>query len=120
LKKDIAPLTGVLNKLLQLRGVQFYWKEPEKIGNLTGPQIGLVAQEVEKVFPEWVSIGPNGHKALTFRGFEALTVEAFREVHTEIEALKIRLDKLTDNPPFVDARPRTRRSRKETTHETRD
>jgi hypothetical protein len=88
LKRDIAPLKGALNKLFQLRGVQFYWKEPEKMGNLTGLQTGLVAQEVEKVFPEWVTVGPNGYKAITFRGFEALTIEAFRELKTEVETIK--------------------------------
>jgi hypothetical protein len=93
LKKDVVPLTGALNKLSQLRGVQFYWKEPEKMGNLTGPQMGLVAQEVEKVFPEWVAVGPNEYKALTCRGFEALTIEAFRELKTEVESMKTHLQK---------------------------
>ena len=32
-------------RLLQLRGVSFEWREPEKMGNLSGPQMGLVAQE---------------------------------------------------------------------------
>jgi hypothetical protein len=93
LKKDVVPLTGALEKLSQLRGVQFYWKEPEKMGNLTGSQMGLVAQEVEKVFPEWVAVGPNGYKALNFRGFEALVIEALRELKTEVENLKKRPQK---------------------------
>jgi hypothetical protein len=120
LKKNIESLTDALSKLLQLRGVRFEWKEPEKMGNLTGPQMGLIAQEVEGVFPEWISTSRDGDMQLTIRGFEALTIEALRELHTEIETLKIRLDKLTENQPSVDDRPRTRRSRKEPTHETRD
>ena len=55
-------------------------KSPIKMGNLSGPQIGLIAQEVEKAFPEWVSTGPDGYKELTIRGFEALTIEALREI----------------------------------------
>ena len=120
LKKDITSLTGALHKLLQLRGVNFRWNEPEKVGNQSGPQIGLIAQEVEEVFPDWVTIAPNGYKALTIRGFEALTIEALRELHTEIEALKIRLDKPTESQPSVDTRPRQRRPRKEATHERTD
>lgn len=88
LKKDIRSLDNALDRLLQLRGVSFEWKKPEEQGNLTGTQIGLVAQEVEKVFPEWVDMGPTGYKALTITGFEALAVEAFKELRAENETLK--------------------------------
>ena len=43
----------------------------------------MIAQEVEAVYPEWVGMGPLGYKTLTFRGFEALTVEAMRELYLE-------------------------------------
>jgi hypothetical protein len=99
LKKKLSTLTHSLERLLQLRGVQFEWKEPEKMGDLSGPQIGLVAQEVEKVFPEWVSSDPEGYKELTIRGFEALTVEALRELKNDVEDLKKRLDKMPANTP---------------------
>jgi hypothetical protein len=88
LKKDIRSLGGVLDKLSRLRGVSFEWKKPEEQGNLTGTQMGLVAQEVEEVFPEWVDTDPNGYKTLTFRGFEALSVEAFKELEAENETLR--------------------------------
>jgi hypothetical protein len=94
LKKKLSALTHSLERLLRLRGVQFEWKEPEKMGNLSGPQTGLVAQEVEKVFPEWVTADAEGYKELTVRGFEALAIEALRELKNEIEELKKRLDKV--------------------------
>jgi hypothetical protein len=94
LKKKLSALTHSLERLLQLRGVQFEWKEPEKMGNLSGPQTGLIAQEVEKVFPEWVSSDPEGYKELTIRGFEALAIEALRELKDEIEEIKKRLAKI--------------------------
>lgn len=50
--------------------------------------MGLVAQEVEKVFPEWVGTDPDGYKDLTIRGFEALVVEAFKELNDENTKLK--------------------------------
>ncbi|MCK9621367.1 MAG: tail fiber domain-containing protein [Methylobacter sp.] len=93
LKKNIEPLANALNKLLQLRGVRFEWQEPEKMGNLVGPQLGLIAQEVEKVFPEWISTGPEGYKELTIRGFEALTIEALRELKKDIENLRQKREK---------------------------
>jgi hypothetical protein len=91
LKKQVAPLRGALDKLLRLRGVGFEWKDPEKMGMLKGPQMGFIAQEVEPVFPGWVGQAPDGYKELAIRGFEALTVEALRELKNEIEQLKARL-----------------------------
>jgi hypothetical protein len=90
LKRNVQPLPGALQKLLKLRGVSYQWQEPEKHGNLAGEQMGLVAQEVEEVFPEWVSTNTDGFKDLTIRGLEALVVEAFRDLNNRIEALERR------------------------------
>jgi len=87
LKRDVHPLEHALDKLLELRGVRFHWKDPEKHGGRTGPQIGLIAQEVEKVFPEWVKNGVDGHKVVGKTGFEALIIEAVRELTEEVRAL---------------------------------
>lgn len=94
LKKNIKPLKGVLEKILKLRSVTFEWKEPKEHGNLTGIQMGMIGQEVEKVFPQWVGTDKNGYKSITFRGFEALTVEAIRELKAENDALKQRIEAL--------------------------
>ena len=69
------------------------------MGNLSGPQTGLIAQDVEKAFPEWVSTGSDGYKELTIRGFEALTIEALREIKTDVEQLKRRLDNIAAASP---------------------
>jgi hypothetical protein len=87
-KKCVMPLKGALEKLSRLRGVSFEWKNPEEQGNLTGEQMGLVAQEVEEVFPEWISTDPSGYKNMTIRGFEALAVEAFKHLKAENESLR--------------------------------
>jgi hypothetical protein len=100
LKTNVEPLSDSLDRLLQLRGVRFEWKEPEKMGNLSGPQTGLIAQDVEKAFPEWVSTGSDGYKELTIRGFEALTIEALREIKTDVEQLKRRLDNIAAASPI--------------------
>ncbi len=83
LKKNIGPLTGALERMLALRGVAFEWKNPASHGDLTGKQMGMIGQEVAKVFPEWVSEDSAGMKLLSIRGFEALTVEAVRELKAE-------------------------------------
>ena len=94
LKKNVKPLKGALDKLLQLHGVSFEWRKPEEQGNLTGTQMGLVGQEVEEVFPEWVDTDAGGYKDLTVRGFEALTIEAFKELKADNEALRSRIEAL--------------------------
>ena len=88
LKTNVRPLRGVLDKLLKLRGAGFEWIDPAAHGNLTGPQVGFIAQEVEAVFPEWVGIDRAGFKMVSIRGFEALVVEALRELKAELEGLK--------------------------------
>jgi Chaperone of endosialidase/e3 binding domain len=88
LKKDIRSLHSALDRLLQLRGVSFEWKRSEEQGYPAGTQMGLLAQEVEEVFPEWVDTDPNGYKTLAIVGFEALTIEAFKELVAENEALR--------------------------------
>jgi hypothetical protein len=109
LKKDVRPLSGALDKLLALRGVTFEYIDPEKIHELSGERMGLIAQEVEKVFPDWVETGKDGYKRVTVRGMEALVPEALRELRdeqnekiaeiekekqSEIDALKQRMEKL--------------------------
>ena len=88
LKKDVKPLRGSLDQLLKLRGVTYQWKEPEKFANRTGTQVGLLADEVEQVFPDWVGSDSGGYKTLTIRGFEALTIEALREMQQADNDLK--------------------------------
>ncbi len=89
LKSNIEPLGPSLEQILKLRGVTYRWKEPEKHGNRRGIQVGMIAQEVEDVFPDWVVTGPDGYKALSYPGFEALTVESFRELKTAVSALEV-------------------------------
>jgi hypothetical protein len=48
--------------------------------------LGLVAQDVEKVFPDWIEEGDDGFKRMTVRGFEAVVVEAMRELRAEKDA----------------------------------
>ena len=94
LKQNVETMDGALDSMLALRGVTFEWREPEKHGNLTGTQMGMIAQEVEEVFPGWVSEGDDGFKILGIRGFEALTVEAVRELKHENEQLRAENEKL--------------------------
>ena len=52
LKENIQPLTNSLEKILQITGVEYDYKDKAKFGDKH--QIGVIAQDVEKVFPEVV------------------------------------------------------------------
>ncbi len=83
LKKDVSTLQGSLDRLLALHGVNFSYRD-DAPANLAAPgaQIGFIAQEVEKVFPQWIA-ERDGYKTIGIRGFEALTVEALRDLRRE-------------------------------------
>ncbi|MBZ0170972.1 MAG: hypothetical protein K8E66_01195, partial [Phycisphaerales bacterium] len=55
---------------------------------------GMIAQDVERVFPDWVGEDADGFKTLTVIGFEGLVVEAMRELREEKDAeiARIRAD----------------------------
>ena len=86
LKKNIEPVVGALGRLLGLRGVTFEYKDAASVGELPGRQTGMIAQDVERVFPNWVDTTADGYRTLTFRGFEALAVEALRDLRKEKDA----------------------------------
>lgn len=98
LKHQVAPLHGMLDQLLRLHGVSFEYIDPAAVNELQGTRTGLIAQEVAPVFPDWVEKGADGFLRLTIRGFEAIMVEATRELRAEkdaaISALHERIDRL--------------------------
>jgi hypothetical protein len=78
----------MLQKLLKLQGVTFEWKDPVATGGIAGKQMGLVAQEVQKVFPEWVGTGGDGNLFVQPVGLEAVMIEAIKELYDMILDLK--------------------------------
>jgi hypothetical protein len=86
LKKNIQPLTGALDHLMQLRSVTYEYIDPAAIHELPGVQTGFIAQEVEPIFPGWVGEKADGYKFVAVKGFESLTVQALRELRAEKDA----------------------------------
>ena len=97
LKKNVEPLDGALERLLSVRGVSYEYLDPHAIQELPGPQIGVIAQEVERSFPTWVDEGDDGYKRVTFRGFEGVAIEALRELDQQNEGLRTELAAVREN-----------------------
>ncbi len=87
-KHDIAPLSGTLDRLLELRGYSFLYNDDRIATGLAQPgtQIGLMADEVARVFPDWVSTDASGTRYVTERATTALMVEALRDLRAEKDA----------------------------------
>ncbi len=89
LKRDIRPIEpGMLDRLLSLHGRTFDYLETavENRLGLPGRQTGLIAQEVQAVFPDWVGADDEGYLYVTERGLTAIVVEALRELRSETDA----------------------------------
>ena len=89
LKKNIENLPNQLNNILNLRPVEFDFKDD------SGHQIGFIAQEMEQVYPDAVGVGQD--EMLTITGWsktEARLVKAIQEQQAIIEELKIRITAL--------------------------
>jgi hypothetical protein len=91
LKKNIAPIPDALQKVQQLRGVNFEWKDAEARGD--GQQMGFVAQEAVDIIPEVVS-GDDGHYAMQYAPITALLVEAVKEQQNIIDEQLKRIEAL--------------------------
>ena len=87
-KKDFEPLTGVLQSVLSLNGLYYNWKKedfPEKEFS-SRREIGLIAQEVEKLYPELIFTDEEGYKYLDYSHITPILVEAIKEQQQIIES----------------------------------
>ena len=86
LKTKVETLTDVLSRLEQMRGVTYEFKDQTKYAK--GPQIGVIAQELQKVFPELVKLGSDGFYSVNYTQLTAVLIQAVKEQQTEINELK--------------------------------
>ena len=95
-KKNIKELKDVSDKLKNIRAVKFDWRTNEfpKRGFSQERQIGIIAQEMEKEFPELVSTDKEGYKAISYDRFTAVLLEAVKEQQKEIATLQKEVQEL--------------------------
>ena len=94
LKEDITNIPDPLESLKKLNGVLFNWKD-EWIKNQGGEDgyfvrkkdVGVIAQEVEKVLPEAVAQRSDGVKAVKYDRLTCLLIEAVKKLNDKIEIL---------------------------------
>jgi len=96
LKQLISPIQGALQKILELRGVTYYWKKKviQEKQLHDSRQIGLIAQEVEPILPEVVTTDSNGMKSIAYSNLTAVLIEALKDQQRQIEHLRTDRDQL--------------------------
>ncbi|MBS1970490.1 MAG: tail fiber domain-containing protein [Bdellovibrionales bacterium] len=80
LKQDITTIDGALEKLSPIRGVNYYWADPTRS---TKKQLGVIAQEVEKSFPEAISEDKEGYKTVNYTGLIGPIIQGLKELHNK-------------------------------------
>jgi hypothetical protein len=93
LKKNIFPVSSILNNILALNPVSYNFKT-EKDGTIS--HIGFIAQEVEQLFPELVSTGPDGIKGISYAMFTPLLTKAIQQQQTQITGITENQNKIVN------------------------
>ena len=89
LKRDLEEIPNALDKLMELHGYYYFWKQ----GADQSRQVGVVAQEVEAVLPELVHTGTDGIKTVDYPKLTALLIESTKELKAQADEAKARADK---------------------------
>ena len=85
LKTNIVTIEDALEKIELIRGVEFNWsKSPH------APSMGVIAQEVESVFPELVA--DTNPKQVNYNGLIGVLIEAVKELKADNEILRTMIE----------------------------
>ncbi len=90
-KKNITPLKNSLHQVLLMQGINYDWKVnefPDKQFN-DNNQIGFIAQDLEKLYPELVITDDNGYKSVDYPKLTPILVEAIKELSDRNEKLEL-------------------------------
>tara|TARA_R110001592_G_scaffold203876_1_gene453793 strand:- start:1256 stop:1930 length:675 start_codon:yes stop_codon:yes gene_type:complete len=95
LKDDVSFIKDPLKKILSLDAIEFNWSEKQEV--YSGSDIGLIAQQVEKIAPQLVTTRENGYKAVKYDKITSILVGAIKDQQEQIDALKVQVESLLKN-----------------------
>ena len=89
LKENIQPIENALTKVEAISGNTYDWKKGfETIHSNKGRDVGVIAQELEKILPEVVTERETGYKAVNYEKIVPLLIEAIKELSAKIKELE--------------------------------
>lgn len=97
-KQNIEPIKDALKSVLKLNGVSYYWRAKEFPNQNFDDKkhIGVIAQEVEAVYPELVVTDENGYKSVSYENLAPVLIEAIKEQQGIIDELKAEVELLKE------------------------
>ena len=89
LKENITPIENALSKVESISGNTYDWKEGfDNIHPHKGNDVGVIAQEIEKVLPQVVVNRENGYKAVDYEKIIPLLIESIKELSAKVKELE--------------------------------
>lgn len=89
LKENITPIENAIDKINQMGGYNYDWKEGfETIHSHKGHDLGVIAQEVQSVLPEIVTERETGYLAVDYIKLVPVLIEAIKELSAKIDRLE--------------------------------
>jgi hypothetical protein len=91
LKNNIKPIQSPLEKISKINGCEFEWNADLQ-SIYSGKDYGVIAQEIEEVFPELVQTRENGYKAVKYDKLVSVLIEGIKELTKQVEYLKTKIE----------------------------
>ena len=88
LKENITRIKSPSTKIKLIHGVEFDWVPKKGIHNNKGRDVGVIAQDIEKILPEIVITKKNGYKAVNYEKLVALLIEVNKDLLERVEELE--------------------------------
>jgi hypothetical protein len=89
LKENIQPIENALEKVNQISGNTYDWKEGyDEIHSHKGNDVGVIAQEIESILPQIVTNRDSGYKAVQYEKIIPLLIEAIKELSAKVNSLE--------------------------------
>jgi len=86
----------MIDKLLKINGKKYEWNDKMKeLTGVSGSEYGVIAQEVQKEFPEMVSEHPDdGYLMVDHIQLIPIIIESIRELKFEIDSIKDQINRI--------------------------
>ena len=91
LKDNIELISNPIEKVQSLKGVTWNWNDNADELQQSLPNVGVIAQDVEKVLPQLVTDRDNGFKGVDYAKLTGLLIEAIKDQQKQIDELKSKL-----------------------------
>ena len=89
LKNNLQVIDGALDKIDGINGYEFDWNEQSpEWARERGHDVGVVAQEIQKIHPEIVEERKNGYLGVDYKRLVPLLIQSIKELKQEVEELK--------------------------------